>query len=46
MSVWKLTVINSNSEGVLCMAPNGDTQWLTNSDYSEYLLKKGENSPQ
>ena len=33
--MWKIVVVNQDAEGYLLMSPNGDTQWVNESDYLE-----------
>lgn len=41
---WNIEVINKTNDGYLVMAPNGDTQWLSEEDYQKYLENRKDNS--
>lgn len=40
---WNIDVINQTPEGVLVMAPNGDTHYMTREEYESYKNKTKEN---
>jgi hypothetical protein len=40
---WELIVLNETEEGVLVSSPNGDTQWLSTSEWQTYKNNKKEN---
>lgn len=35
--VWELSVLDETPQGMLVIAPNGDTQWMTREQYESYL---------
>ena len=40
--IWNLTVLKETEDGLLCMSPSGDTQFLTHQEYELYLSNKKE----
>lgn len=40
--VWDLTILKETNDGFLCMSPNGDTQFLSRSEYELHLKNKRE----
>jgi len=36
MDIWEVTIIKEDKDGVLLLAPNGDTQFLTHNEYITY----------
>ena len=41
-TIWNIMIIGESKEGVLCMAPNGDSQFLTHSEYEAYLKNRNQ----
>ena len=36
MDIWEVTIIEEDEKGVLLLAPNGDTQYLTHNEFLTY----------
>jgi hypothetical protein len=40
--IWELSILGEFEDGFLCMSPNGDTQFLSRSEYDLYLKNKSQ----
>lgn len=40
--IWEITALEESKDGILCMSPDGDTQFLTHSQYETYLQNRKE----
>lgn len=38
--VWEIEIIDETSHGLLVMAPNGDTQWMTKDEYDQFIVNR------
>jgi len=37
MKTWEIKILKETEDGFLCMAPNGDTQWLSHDEYNTMI---------
>ena len=40
--IWEITILIESEKGLLCMSPDGDTRFLTHSQYETYLQNRKE----
>lgn len=40
--IWEITVLKESKDGILFMSPDGDTRFLTHSQYKTYLKNRRE----
>jgi len=38
--MWEITILRETEDGLLCMAPNGDTQWLSHDEYNTMIANR------
>jgi len=44
--VWDIEILDETSHGLLVLAPNGDTQWMTKEEYQQFIVNREKHSIQ